>query len=94
MPAFQWNLVMCFIMGLAAGGMLPVTYALLAECIPTQHRGWTLVLVGAFGLIGGWFAASDAIASEWTRAKTISVGLSKQPSITASAKPFEKRGFN
>ena len=58
MPSFQWNLLMCFIMGLAAGGMLPITYALLAECMPTKHRGWTLVLVGAFGLIGGWFAAS------------------------------------
>ena len=58
MPAFQWNLLMCFLMGLAAGGMLPITYALLAECMPTKHRGWTLVLVGAFGLIGGWFAAS------------------------------------
>jgi MFS transporter, putative metabolite:H+ symporter len=60
MPAFQWNLLMCFFMGLAAGGMLPVTYALLAECMPVKHRGWTLVLVGAFGLIGGWFAASGA----------------------------------
>jgi putative MFS transporter len=59
-PAFQWNLLMCFFMGLAAGGMLPVTYALLAECMPAKHRGWTLVLVGAFGLIGGWFAASGA----------------------------------
>jgi putative MFS transporter len=62
MPAFQWNLLMCFFMGLAAGGMLPVTYALLAECVPTRHRGWTLVLVGAFGLIGGWFAASGCAA--------------------------------
>jgi putative MFS transporter len=42
----------------APGGMLPITYALLAECMPVEHRGWTLVLVGAFGLIGGWFAAS------------------------------------
>lgn len=58
MPAFQWNLLMCFFMGLAAGGMLPITYTLLAECIPSQQRGWALVLVGAFGLIGGWFAAS------------------------------------
>ena len=62
MPAFQWNLLMCFLMGLAAGGMLPITYTLLAECIPTKHRGWTLVLVGAFGLIGGWFAASGCAA--------------------------------
>jgi MFS transporter, putative metabolite:H+ symporter len=58
MPAFQWNLLMCFFMGLAAGGMLPITYTLLAECIPSKQRGWALVLVGAFGLIGGWFAAS------------------------------------
>jgi putative MFS transporter len=62
MPSFQWNIFMCFLMGLAAGGMLPITYALLAECIPTKHRGWTLVLVGAFGLIGGWFAASGCAA--------------------------------
>jgi MFS transporter, putative metabolite:H+ symporter len=62
MPAFEWNLLMCFFMGLAAGGMLPITYALLAECMPTKHRGWTLVLVGAFGLIGGWFAASGCAA--------------------------------
>ena len=60
MPAFEANLFMCFLMGLAAGGMLPITYALLAECIPTKHRGWALVLVGAFGLIGGWFAASGS----------------------------------
>jgi putative MFS transporter len=62
MPLFEANLFMCFLMGLAAGGMLPITYALLAECIPTRHRGWTLVLVGAFGLIGGWFAASGSAA--------------------------------
>lgn len=62
MPAFEWNLLMCFLMGLAAGGMLPITYALLAECVPTKHRGWTLVLVGAFGLVGGWFAASGSAA--------------------------------
>lgn len=62
MPEFELNLLMCFMMGLAAGGMLPITYTLLAECIPTRHRGWSLVLVGAFGLIGGWFAASGCAA--------------------------------
>ena len=36
---------MCFMMGAAAGGMLPVTYALLAEMMPSKHRGWSLVLV-------------------------------------------------
>jgi len=60
MPTFQWNLLMCFLMGLAAGGMIPITYALLVECMPTKQRGWAVVLVGAVGLIGGWFAASGA----------------------------------
>jgi putative MFS transporter len=45
-------------MGVAAGGMLPVTYALLAEMMPSRHRGWSLVLVGGLGAVGGYFAAS------------------------------------
>src|SRR5439155_8127635 len=49
---------MCFLMGLGAGGMLPVTYALLAETMPSKHRGWALVLVGGLGAVGGYFAAS------------------------------------
>ena len=58
MPDFWWNVGMCFLMGAAAGGMLPVAYALLAEIMPTRHRGWALVLVGGIGAIGGYFAAS------------------------------------
>jgi putative MFS transporter len=58
MPSFWWNVAMCFLMGAAAGGMLPVAYALLAEIMPTRHRGWCLVLVGGIGSIGGYFAAS------------------------------------
>ena len=58
MPSFEWNIGMCFMMGMAAGGMLPVTYALLAEMIPNRHRGWSLVLVGGLGAVGGYFAAS------------------------------------
>jgi putative MFS transporter len=50
---------MCFMMGLAAGGMLPVTYALLAEMMPSKHRGWSLVLVGGLGAVLGYFAASS-----------------------------------
>ncbi|MFC4049658.1 MFS transporter [Actinomadura syzygii] len=46
MPSFGWNLVMCFMMGLAAGGMLPITFSLLAETIPGRHRGWVMVLIG------------------------------------------------
>jgi putative MFS transporter len=62
MPSLEWNIGMCFMMGLAAGGMLPVTYALLAEMMPSKHRGWSLVLVGGLGSVGGYFAASGATA--------------------------------
>jgi MFS transporter, putative metabolite:H+ symporter len=62
MPSFWWNVAMCFLMGAAAGGMLPVAYALLAEIMPTRHRGWCLVLVGGIGSIGGYFAASELSA--------------------------------
>ena len=57
MPSLAWNIGMCFMMGLAAGGMLPVTYALLAEMMPSRHRGWALILVGGLGTVGGYFAA-------------------------------------
>ena len=62
MPSLAWNIGMCFMMGAAAGGMLPVTYALLAEMMPNKHRGWSLVLVGGLGAVGGYFAASGLSA--------------------------------
>jgi len=62
MPSLAWNVGMCFMMGAAAGGMLPVTYALLAEMMPSKHRGWALVLVGGLGAVGGYFAASGLSA--------------------------------
>ena len=62
MPSLAWNVGMCFLMGVAAGGMLPVTYALLAEMMPSRHRGWALVLVGGLGATGGYFAASGLSA--------------------------------
>ncbi|MBV9445836.1 MAG: MFS transporter [Streptosporangiaceae bacterium] len=57
MPGFSWNLLMCFLMGLGAGGMLPITFTLLAETVPTRHRGWLMVL------IGGNLTAAYAITS-------------------------------
>src|SRR6202521_4589940 len=62
MPSLWWNIAMCFLMGAAAGGMLPVAYALLAELMPTKHRGWCLVLIGGIGTIGGYIAASELSA--------------------------------
>jgi len=60
MPLFQLNLLMCFLMGASAGGMLPVVYTLLAEIMPPRNRSWVLVLVGGTGLVGGYLAASGA----------------------------------
>ncbi|MDE2276598.1 MAG: MFS transporter, partial [Burkholderiales bacterium] len=62
MPSLWWNVGMCFLMGAAAGGMLPVTYALLAETMPSRHRSWVLVLVGGLGAVGGYLAASGLAA--------------------------------
>jgi len=62
MPSFHWNLFMCFLMGGSAGGMLPVAYALLAEIMPTRHRGWSLVVIGGAGTLGGYLVASGMSA--------------------------------
>lgn len=62
MPAFKWNLFMCLLMGMSAGGMLPIVFALLAEMVPSRHRGWLSVLVGGAGSAGGYLAASGAAA--------------------------------
>ncbi len=63
MPSLNWNIGMCFLMGFGAGGMLPVTYALLAEMMPSKHRGWALVLVGGLGAVGGYVVASGFAAT-------------------------------
>jgi len=62
MPDFFWNLAMCFLMGLAVGGMLPICYALLAETIPARHRGWLMILIGAD--IAGAYILTSWIAVE------------------------------
>ncbi len=58
MPSFTWNLIMCFLMGVSAGGLLPIAFTLLAELVPTAHRGWCLVLLGGLGMSAGYLAAS------------------------------------
>lgn len=54
MPSYTWNLFMCFMMGVGAGGMLPITYTVMAESMPSRHRGWLMVLIG--GLVTGTYA--------------------------------------
>ncbi|MFD5407246.1 MFS transporter [Streptomyces griseorubiginosus] len=60
MPGFYWNLLMCFLMGLGVGGMLPIAFALMAETIPARHRGWLMVLIG--GDIAGAYVATSWLA--------------------------------
>jgi putative MFS transporter len=62
MPAFEWNLFMCFLMGASAGGLLPIAFTLMAETVPSRHRGWMLVLLGGIGTTGGYLAASACAA--------------------------------
>ncbi len=62
MPSYAWNVFMCFLMGFGAGGMLPITFALLAEIVPARHRGWMIVTLGSIGTIGGYLAASGSAA--------------------------------
>lgn len=60
MPGFGWNLLMCFLMGLAAGGLLPVAIALLSELLPVRHRAAAIVLLGGIGAVGGYLVASTS----------------------------------
>jgi putative MFS transporter len=64
MPGFTWNLAMCFVMGLAAGGMLPIAFTLIAESIPSKHRGWVIVLIG--GDIAGAYIVTSWLAGALT----------------------------
>lgn len=61
MPSYQLNLVMCFLMGLGVGGMLPITVALIAETIPARQRGWLMVLIG--GDVAGAYIITSWLSS-------------------------------
>lgn len=62
MPTFEWNLAMCFLMGMSAGGLLPIAFTVIAESVPTAHRGWMLVALGAIGTSGGYLLAAGSAA--------------------------------
>lgn len=61
MPSFALNMVMCFVMGLGVGGMLPIMFTIMAEIIPPRHRGWLLVLIG--GDVAGAYIATSWLAA-------------------------------
>ncbi|MDI3380418.1 MFS transporter [Xenophilus aerolatus] len=60
MPAFGWNLAMCFLMGASAGGLLPIAFTLMAETVPAAHRGWLLVALGGIGTSAGYLLAAGS----------------------------------
>ncbi|MFG3496398.1 MFS transporter [Streptomyces sp. NPDC047928] len=69
MPDFTWNLAMCFLMGVAAGGLIPITFTLLAETVPRRHRGWAMVLIGGnitvAYVLTSWLAAELVPRYSW-----------------------------
>jgi len=58
MPSFGWNLVMCLLMGVSAGGMLPIVYSLMSESVPVRHRGWLLVAQSGLAASLGYLVVS------------------------------------
>ncbi|GHJ36921.1 MFS transporter [Streptomyces sp. TS71-3] len=58
MPSFEWNLVMCCLMGMAAGGMLPTVYSLMSETVPARRRGWIVVAQSGLSAAVGYLLAS------------------------------------
>ena len=69
MPSFALNMLMCFVMGLGVGGMLPIMFTMMAETIPARHRGWLLVLIGGdvagAYIITSWLAAALVPSLSW-----------------------------
>jgi MFS transporter, putative metabolite:H+ symporter len=63
MPHYTWNFATCFIMGLGVGGMLPITFTLMAETIPARHRGWLMVLIG--GDVAGAYILTSWLSSAY-----------------------------
>jgi putative MFS transporter len=61
MPSYELNLLMCFVMGLGVGGMLPIIFTLMAETIPARHRGWLMVLIG--GDVAGAYVLTSWMSS-------------------------------
>ncbi|WP_406464784.1 MFS transporter [Streptomyces sp. NBC_01622] len=62
MPSFGGNLIMCALMGMAAGGMLPIVYALMTESLPPGRRSAIMVLQAGLTTTGGYMAASGLAA--------------------------------
>ncbi|MEU9497797.1 MFS transporter [Streptomyces sp. NPDC048196] len=62
MPTFEWNLFMCLVMGIAAGGLLPIVYALMAESVPARQRSIVMVLQAGLATVAAYFFTSALAA--------------------------------
>ncbi|MGC9376956.1 MFS transporter [Streptomyces sp. MH13] len=62
MTTYSGILVMCALMGMAAGGMLPVVYALMTESLPPGRRAAIMVLQAGLTTTGGYMAAAGLAA--------------------------------
>jgi putative MFS transporter len=58
MPSFLGNCIMCFVMGLSAGGLLPISFTMISELVPKRHSGWIQVLAGGAGASLGYYLAT------------------------------------
>jgi len=64
MPDFRMNIVTCFFMGAAVGGMLPIMFTLISETMPVRRRGFLMVLIG--GDVAGAYLITSWLASTLT----------------------------
>lgn len=64
MPNFYVNIVTCFFMGAAVGGMLPIMFTLISETMPVRRRGFLMVLIG--GDVAGAYLITSWLASALT----------------------------
>ena len=57
MGSYQWLLCMLFCLGFGVGGNIPVDGAILAEFLPTSHRGSIMVSLSIFWALGDLVSA-------------------------------------
>lgn len=62
MPTFTGNLVMCGLMGLAVGGLMPVVFSALTALVPTCRVPAVGSLVAGIATAGGYLVASQSAA--------------------------------
>eukprot|EP00485_Elphidium_margaritaceum_P010079 CAMPEP_0202691562 /NCGR_PEP_ID=MMETSP1385-20130828/6244_1 /ASSEMBLY_ACC=CAM_ASM_000861 /TAXON_ID=933848 /ORGANISM="Elphidium margaritaceum" /LENGTH=719 /DNA_ID=CAMNT_0049346989 /DNA_START=44 /DNA_END=2199 /DNA_ORIENTATION=- len=57
MPSFNWLLALLLVLGFGVGGNIPVDGAILAEFLPTSHRGSIMVSLSIFWALGDLVSA-------------------------------------